>query len=290
MSPREIASVAVVGAGTMGTQIAFCAALHGYPVHLFSRSDQRLHQGVAEATRILAKRVEKGTLEPRDLEAACARVRPTTDLEEAAGSVDLVIKAIAEERDAKHRVFSQLGGIAREDAILASNSSTMPSSFFRECVPHPERLLNLHFFNPALVMRLVEVVKGEHTAETTAQACMEFARRIGKTPVMVRKATYGFVANRILFIAMQEAFDLVAQGVVAMEDCDLAVRNGLNWPMGPFELADLVGLDITEDILHEGHVQTGEARWAPKPLLRRHVEAGELGRKTGRGFYDYPGA
>jgi 3-hydroxybutyryl-CoA dehydrogenase len=287
MSLRRIESVAVIGAGTMGSQIAYCVALSGFGVRLFSRSEERLREGTAAATGLLRKRVEKGKLEPAELEATCARVTPTRDLEEAAGGADLIIKTIAEQHDAKHRMFTQLGRLAREDAILASNSSTMPSSYFCDCVPNPERLLNVHFFNPALVMQLVEVVKGPHTADATAETCMEFARRIGKTPVMLRKETYGFIANRILFIAMQEAFTLVEQGVISMEDCDLAVKNGLNWPMGPFALADLVGLDITEDILHQGNVQTGEQRWAPRPILCRHVEAGELGRKTGRGFYDY---
>jgi 3-hydroxybutyryl-CoA dehydrogenase len=287
MSLHRIESVAVVGAGTMGSQIAYCVALHGIAVRLYGRSEERLHPGMAAAGKLLAKRVDKGKLSAEELEATCARVTPTTDLEKAVGNVDLVIKTIAEEHDAKHRLFTQLGRIARSDTILASNSSTMPSSFFRECVPYPERLLNVHFFNPALVMQLVEVVKGAHTAATTASMCMDFARRIGKTPVMLNKETYGFIANRILFIAMQEGFTLVDQGVISIEDCDLAVRNGLNWPMGPFALADLVGLDVTEDILHQGHVQTGEERWAPPPSLRRHVAAGELGRKSGRGFYDY---
>jgi 3-hydroxybutyryl-CoA dehydrogenase len=287
MSSQDIESVAVVGAGTMGSQIAYCVALHGYGVRLFSRSDERLREGTASATGLLRKRVEKGKLDPAELEATCARVRPTNDLEEAAAGADLIIKTISEHHDAKHRMFTQLGRIAREDTILASNSSTMPSSFFSECVPNPERLLNVHFFNPALVMRLVEVVKGPHTSDATAQTCMEFAKKIGKTPVVLRKETYGFIANRILFIAMQEAFTLAEQGVISMEECDLAVKNGLNWPMGPFALADLVGLDITEDILHQGHVQTGEERWAPRLILTEHVEAGELGRKTGQGFYDY---
>ena len=282
-----IRSVAVLGAGTMGSQIAFCAALSGYPVRIFSRSQTRLDEGVGSVVALLSKRVEKGKLASTDLEAARARVHPSIDLEEAAADADLVIKTIAEDQAAKHRLFTQLGAVARPDAILASNSSTMPTSLFKECVPNPARLLNLHFFNPALVMQLVEVVSGAHTAPATAQACVEFARSIGKTPVLLHKETYGFIANRILFIAMQEAFELVEQGVVSIEDCDLAVKNGLNWPMGPFALADLVGLDVTQDILHQGHVQTGEARWAPPGILTDRVKAGELGRKSGRGFYGY---
>jgi 3-hydroxybutyryl-CoA dehydrogenase len=289
MTIDEIASVAVVGAGTMGSQIAFTVALAGYPVRVYSRSQERLETSVTSTVRLLEKRVDKGKLEAADLEATLGRVSTTTDLEEAATDADLVIKSISEDRDAKHELFQQLGRVVRGDAILASNSSTMPTSFFSECVPNPERLLNVHFFNPALVMQLVEVVRGPHTSDQTAQTCIDFAKRIGKSPVLVRKESYGFLANRILFIAMQEAFQLVEQGYVSMEDCDLAVKNGLNWPMGPFELADLVGLDITEDILSQGHVQTGEQRWAPTTILTDRTARGDLGRKTGQGFYTYEG-
>jgi 3-hydroxybutyryl-CoA dehydrogenase len=162
----------------------------------------------------------------------------------------------------------------------------MPSSFFADQVSNPQRLLNIHFFNPALVMQLVEVVRGQHTGDEAVDTSMEFARRIGKSPVLVRNETYGFIANRILFIAMQEAFKLVEAGFCTMEDCDLAVRNGLNWPMGPFELGDLVGLDVTQEILSQGYQQTGEERWAPTPILSDRVARGELGRKTGKGFYE----
>ena len=287
MRIEDVRTVCVVGAGTMGSQIAHQVALGGYPVTVYSRSRERLETSVPATTKILAKRVEKGKLSQEDFDATIGRVTTTTDLEQAAGGADLVIKTIAEERHAKHAMFSQLAKIARDDAILASNSSTMPTSFFAEVVPNPSRLLNVHFFNPALVMQLVEVVRGPHTADETVETAMEFARKIGKTPVLVRKESYGFIANRILFIAMQEAFKLVEAGVVSKEDCDLAVKNGLNWPMGPFELGDLVGLDVTQDILSQGHVQTHEERWKPTPILNDLVDAGKLGRKTGAGFYEY---
>ena len=287
MTVDEIGQVCVVGAGTMGSQIAHQVALHGYPVALYSRSQERLDEALQGTARLLERRVEKGRLDAAELRAALDRIRATTDLAAAAGGADLVIKSIAEDREAKRSIFCELDRVVREDTILASNSSTMPSSFFADCVANPGRLLNFHFFNPALVMQLVEVVRGPHTDPATVDTCIEFARRIGKTPVLVRKEAYGFVANRILFIAMQEAFQLVEQGYVSAEDADLAVKNGLNWPMGPFELADLVGLDITQDILHQGHVQTGEQRWEPTAILTERVAAGELGRKTKRGFYTY---
>jgi 3-hydroxybutyryl-CoA dehydrogenase len=286
MTIDEIRTVCVVGAGTMGSQIAHQIALGGYPVQLYSRSSDRLESAVSRTASLLRKRVERGKLDADECQRALDRVTTSTDLGEATGGADLVIETIAEDRDAKTRLFPELDRLAPPGAILASNSSTMPSSFFADLVTQPERLLNVHFFNPALVMQLVEVVRGPHTAEQTADTCMEFVRRIGRTPVLVRRETYGFIANRILFIAMQEAFRLVEAGYCTMEDCDLAVRNGLNWPMGPFELGDLVGLDITQEILTQGHLQTGEERWAPTPILTDRVARGDLGRKTGKGFYE----
>ncbi len=287
MTVDEIRKVCVVGAGTMGAQIAQQAALFGYPVALFSRSQERLDAAVRSNAKLLAKRVEKGKLSQEDCDAALARVSTHTDIAEAAADADLVIESVAEDRDTKRHICQQLDECARPDAIIASNSSTMASSFFADCISHDERLLNVHFFNPALVMQLVEVARGPHTADEVVDTCIEFVRRIGRTPVLVEKETYGFIANRILFIAMQEAFRLVEDGYVSMEDADLAVKNGLNWPMGPFELADLVGLDVTEDILSQGHLQTGEERWKPTEILTGRTARGELGRKTGKGFYEY---
>jgi 3-hydroxybutyryl-CoA dehydrogenase len=271
----------------MGAQIAQQVALGGYPVALFSRSQHRLEHAVASNARLLGKRVEKGKLDAAECEAALARVTTHTDLAEAVRDADLIVESVAEDRDTKRDICQQLDALAAPRAIIASNSSTMASSFFADCIAHDDRLLNVHFFNPALVMQLVEVVRGPHTSDEVVDASLEFVRRIGRTPVLVEKETYGFIANRILFIAMQEAFRLVEDGYVSMEDADLAVKNGLNWPMGPFELADLVGLDVTEDILSQGHAQTGEDRWKPIAILTGHTQRGELGRKTGKGFYDY---
>ena len=286
MDVDAVRRVAVVGAGTMGSQIAHQVALHGYPVRLYSRSRERLDQATASTGSLLRKRVEKGRLEAAELDAALERIQCTTDIAECVGDADLVIKTIAENPEAKRRAYTEICRHVPDEAIICSNSSTMASSMFVDVVSNPARLCNMHFFNPALVMQLVEVVRGEHTADATVETVVEFARRIGKTPILC-KETYGFVANRILFIAMQEAFKLVEGGFVSMEDCDQAVKSGLNWPMGMFELADLVGLDVTREILGQGYEQTGEERWAPTPILTDHVDAGELGRKTKRGFYDY---
>lgn len=274
----------VVGAGAMGSQIAHQAALHGVDVHLYSRSRERLDTASLQCSGLLRKRVDKGKLEAEECEAALLRVVTTTDLEQALAGVGMVIESVAEDRAAKRAILEAVGELAPGEAVIGTNSSTLPSSIFADVVPNPGRLLNVHFMNPAMVMPLVEVVRGAHTAEATVETSMDFVRRIGKAPVLVEREGFGFVANRILFIAMQEAFSLVENGYVSVEDCDRAVRDGLGWPMGPFAIADLVGLDVVEAILEEGHRQTGEDRWAPPELLRDLVARGELGRKSGRGF------
>ncbi|MBJ7609935.1 MAG: 3-hydroxyacyl-CoA dehydrogenase family protein [Candidatus Dormibacteraeota bacterium] len=277
-------TLCVVGAGAMGAQIAHQAALHGMPVRLYSRSQVRLDAATELCSTLLRKRVEKGKLASAECEDALGRVVTTTDLNSAAVGATVIIESVAEDRDTKRHILEAVGECADTEAVIGTNSSTLPSSLFADVMPNPGRLLNVHFMNPALVMPLVEVVRGAHTAPVTVSTAMDFARSIGKSPVLVERESFGFVANRILFIAMQEAFSLVESGDVSIDDCDLAVRNGLGWPMGPFALADLIGLDVVQAILEEGHRQTGEERWAPLTLLRDRVERGELGRKNGRGF------
>ncbi len=268
----------------MGSQIAHQAALHHVEVRLYGRSDERLRTSTQQCATLLRKRVDKGSLEPDAYAAALGRVTTTTDLERAVAGAAVIIESVSEERDTKRAVLEAISACAADDAVIGTNSSTLPSSFFADAVRNPGRLVNIHFMNPALVMPLVEVVRGEHTAADTVDRAMEFARSIGKAPVLVEREVFGFVANRILFIAMQEALTLVENGVVTAQDCDLAVRNGLGWPMGPFAIADLVGLDVVEAILAEGERQTGQEKWVPPLLLTERVERGELGRKTGHGF------
>ena len=267
----------------MGGQIAYQAALHGFEVHLVSRRQERLEAARDEASKLLRRRVEKGKLDGDECEAALGRVTLSTDLSEMGGS-GVVIESVAEDRDTKREVFQRISEFADENAIIGTNSSTLPSSLFESLVANPSRLLNIHFFNPPLMMALVEVVRGQHTSENAVERAMEFARAIGKTPVLVEKESYGFIANRILFIALQEAMRLVQDGYISIEDCDVAVKNALGWPMGPFALSDLIGLDVVEAILAEGFEQTGDQRWEPLAILRDRVARGELGRKTGSGF------
>jgi len=266
----------------MGAQIAHQAALHGFAVTLCGRDSGRLAQAAAAAA-ILRRRVEKGKLEPSRFEATLGRVVLTCD-PEYLKVCEVIIESVVEDRDIKRSVLMDISVHADPEAIIATNSSTLPSSMFADVVRHPRRLCNLHFFNPALAMPLVEVVRGSHTAESTVEAAVAFAQSIGKIAVRVERESYGFLANRMLFMAMREAFTLVEDGYVSIEGCDNAVKGALGWAMGPFELADLIGLDVTEAILREGAAQTGEARWSPPASLVALVKRGHLGRKTGRGF------
>jgi len=268
----------------MGGQIAYQAALHGFEVHLVSRRAEGLQSACASSSALLRRRVEKGKLTAEACEATLARVTTSTGFEALSG-MSTIIETVAEDRAVKREVYARISEHADEDAIIGTNSSTLGSSLLEDSVSHPERFLNIHFFNPALLMTLVEVVPGPHTAEVAVDHAMEFARAIGKTPVRLAREEYGFIANRILFIAIQEAMHLVEGGYIAPRDCDLAVRNALGWPMGPFELSDLVGLDVVEAILAEGARQTGDQRWEPLALLHDRVARGELGNKTGSGFF-----
>ncbi|HVC42730.1 MAG TPA: 3-hydroxyacyl-CoA dehydrogenase family protein [Candidatus Saccharimonadales bacterium] len=277
-------TLAVVGAGAMGGQIAYQAALHGYDVRLISRSEDRLRAAVSSCSALLHRRVEKGRLDAGACEAALARVTPGSAFDAVAGA-QTIIESVAEDRAVKLEVYVRICEHADDTAIIGTNSSTLPSSLLESAVTHSERFLNIHFFNPALLMALVEVVPGPHTAEDAILRAMDFARAIGKTPVRLAREEYGFIANRILFIAIQEAMRLVQGGYISVEDCDLAMRNALGWPMGPFQLSDLVGLDVVEAILDEGFRQTGDRRWEPVELLRDLVARGRLGNKTGGGFF-----
>jgi 3-hydroxybutyryl-CoA dehydrogenase len=276
-------TLAVVGAGAMGGQIAYQAALHGYDVRLISRSDDRLRTASTSCSTLLRRRVEKGRLDGDVCESALSRVTLGSDLAAVAG-VATIIESVAEDRDVKREVLARISIHSDDTAIIGTNSSTLPSSLLEDAVSHSERFLNVHFFNPALMMTLVEVVPGPHTSEDAIVRAMDFAQGIGKTPVRLAREEYGFIANRILFIAIQEAMRLVQGGYISVEECDLAVHNALGWPMGPFRLSDLVGLDVVEAILDEGFRQTGDQRWEPVAMLRELVARGRLGNKTGEGF------
>ena len=284
MSGDAPPSVCVVGAGAMGAQIAHQAALHGCRSVLVGRSAERLAAACEETQSLLRRRVEKGKLSDQECSEALARVSTTCNLEEGVAGSDVVVESVAEDRDVKRAVLQRIGAYARDDAIIGSNSSTIPTSTFADDVLNPARLLNVHFFNPAMVMALVEVVPGPHTASWASDRAMAFAAAIGKSPVLVQRESFGFLGNRMLFAAIAEAMRLAEGRYVSVEDCDSAVRSALGWTMGPFAIADLVGLDVVEAILDEGFRETGDPQWVAPQSLRDRVAAGDLGRKTASGF------
>ena len=284
---HELKRVLVVGAGTMGSQIALQTALSGrYEVTLVDSAPGQLERAHAQNRRLLERSVEKGRLTEATADQAIARIEDSNDLVSVAGSADLVIEAVIEDFDAKKTVFESLGQHATKDAIIASNSSTIAISRLAGFTGRPEQCCNMHFFHPVTVMQLCEVVRGPKTSEATVATAMEFVRSIDRTPVLLQKEIWGFIVNRILFAASEEAMRLLEGGYASAEDIDIAVQKGLNWPMGPFHLLDFSGLDIFYGAMKDRHRQ-GEGEDAPE-LLRKLVEAGHLGRKSGKGFFDYP--
>jgi 3-hydroxybutyryl-CoA dehydrogenase len=283
----EINDVTVVGAGTMGSQIALQTALAGrYQVKLVDAVPGQLERARAQNRKLLDRSVEKGRLTKEKADAALGRITDSDDLEEAARGADLVIEAVIEDFDTKKSVFTALGKAARKDAILASNSSTIAISRLADLTGNAARCCNMHFFHPVTVMQLCEVVKGPKTSDATVAAATEFVRSIDRTPVVLNKEIWGFIVNRILFAASEEAMHLLEGGYASAEDIDTAVQKGLNWPMGPFHLLDFSGLDIFYGAMKDRHRQ-GEGGDAPE-VLSKLVEDGNLGRKTGRGFFEYP--
>jgi 3-hydroxybutyryl-CoA dehydrogenase len=284
---HELKRVLVVGAGTMGSQIALQTALGGkYEVTLVDAVPAQLERASAQNRRLLDRSVEKGRLSEVAAAAAFARVSPASDLPAAAAAADLVIEAVIEDLEAKKGVFHALGKHAKKDAILASNSSTIAISRLADFTGRPEMCCNMHFFHPVTVMQLCEVVHGPKTSDATVQTAMEFVRSIDRTPVLLKKEIWGFIVNRILFAASEEASRLLEGGYASAEDIDIAVQKGLNWPMGPFHLLDFSGLDILYGAMLDRQRQ-GEGDGPPE-VLKKLVEAGHLGRKTGKGFFEYP--
>lgn len=282
----NIQKVCVIGGGLMGRQIALNTAIYPYEVTIFDANSAVLEDVKTWADSYLAGRIAKGRMSEEQVAGIRSRFTVCTTLEEAVKDADLVIEAIVEREDIKRSVFQQIDALVRPDTIIATNSSRMCSSLFADSVSHPERLANLHYFNPALVMKLVEVVKGEHVAEETAKALYDFAANTGKTPILLQKEIEGFVVNRILQAINTEARWLVENGYCTYKEVDIACEGGLSHPMGPFKLNDLTGIDLAFDILSRTYEKTGE-KPAGYDLIKEFYDKGWYGKKTGRGFYEY---
>jgi 3-hydroxybutyryl-CoA dehydrogenase len=286
MTELNINHILVVGAGAMGSQIAMVCALAGYQVSLQDISEAMLDKARTQLEERLARNVDKGRLTAEDCTAAFGRLTFTTDLS-VAQSADFVIEAVVEKLDVKRTLFAELDRLAPEHTILVTNSSSFVPSRIASATARPDRVCNMHFFNPALVMQCVEVVRGPQTSQATVDATVELARRMGKIPVVLQREIPGFIANRILNAVRDEAIALFEGGVASVEDIDTVCRTALGYPMGPFELMDLTGIDIGYYTKQARFAESGEPADLPSRSVTEKVERGELGRKTGKGWYEY---
>ena len=278
--------VTVIGSGTMGNGIVHVAAQAGLEVTLYDIAEDALARGMAAIARNLERQVRAGRLEEDRRTAALGRIRTTTDLADAASETECAIEAAPEQAALKYRLFAELDRLAPPEAILASNTSSISITAIAANTNRPDRVIGMHFMNPVPVMRLVEVVRGLRTSDGTARAVLDLADRMRKTPVEVNDFP-GFVSNRILMPMINEAVFALMEGVAEARAIDAVMRMGMNHPMGPLALADLIGLDTCLSILEVLHRDLGNDRYRPCPLLRKYVAAGWLGRKTRRGFHSY---
>ena len=287
MKIDELRRICVVGAGLMGRQIALNAAHHGYDVRLFDANAEQLRAAERWVDEYLAGRVEKGRWTKDEATAARARLGFAANLAEAAADADLVVEAVVEDLAVKRAVFGELDHLAPARAVLATNSSTFVSSLVADATKRPSQVANLHYFNPAMVMELVEVVQGPHTSDETATLLVEFARRVGKRPILLKKEIDGFIANRLLRALGREACFLVDEGYATFEEVDLAAEKALGHPLGPFRLMDLTGIDLAFMIRSAMYEASGRDEDRPPKCIEERYRAGHYGRKTGRGFYTY---
>ena len=283
----DIKTVGVVGCGLMGRGIAEISAKAGYRTIVREVNDDLLQKGIAAIQKSMDRAVEKGKLDAGDRDAAMGRIEGTTSFD-AFAEADIVIEAIVENLDAKKELFGELDRICPDHTILASNTSSLTVTDMAAATSRPDRFVGLHFFNPVPVMKLVEVVKTIATGEEAYRAAFDFAESLGKSPVEAKDGS-GFIVNRLLVPYMLDAIRSLEQGLASIEDIDKAMVLGTGYPMGPFTLSDFVGMDTLLFIAEIMYEEFAETRFAPPPLLRRMVTLGRIGRKAGKGFYDYSG-
>jgi 3-hydroxybutyryl-CoA dehydrogenase len=281
----EIKKVMVIGAGQMGNGIAQVSAQTGWETVLYDINMDLVNKGLANIEKNLARDVSKGKRTEEDKVAILGRLKPSTSLDDAADA-DLIIEAIVENFDIKKKVFEQLDAIAPPHAILATNTSSLPITQIAAVTKRPEKVIGMHFMNPVPVMRLVEVIRGLATTDEVYQVIEDASIKMGKVPVWCKDVP-GFVSNRVLQVMINEALWELYEGVAPAENIDNIMKLGMNHPMGPCALADLIGLDTILSILNVMYTGYGDPKYRPSPLLKQHVQAGWLGRKTGKGIFDY---
>lgn len=279
-------TLGVVGVGTMGAGIAYAALQHGYQVTITDRTPSLAEQGKATLERLFSGGVQRGSITQEQVKDCLDRLNVAATLKALVDS-DLIIEAAFEDFEVKKAVFQELDHLCPEETVLASNTSSIPITDLAATTQRPDRFVGIHFFNPVYAMQLVEVIRGYHTSDTTLEKARALALELGKTPVIVQDSA-GFIANRLLAPMLNDAVVMLMERVASKEDIDTAIRLGLNHPMGPLALADLIGLDVVFHILETLHQHLGDPKYSPAPLLRKMVAVGDLGRKTGRGFYEYP--
>lgn len=281
-----IKKIGVLGAGSMGGGIAHLAAMKGFEVVLCDVEQRFVDGAIKRATVLMDKSIEKQKMTVEDKEATLARITTTTNMDDFA-AVDFVIEAIIEDLELKKSAFAQLDKICRPEVILSTNTSSISITQIAAATSSPERVCGMHFFNPAQVMRLVEVIRGHLTSDETIKIGMELAQALDKTSVEVKKDTPGFIVNRVMIPQFLEAIRIVEEGIATPQDVDTAVTLGLNYPMGPFTLMDFTGIDISVFVAEYFYNETKDPKWNAPYTVKSIVRAGRLGKKTGAGWYDY---
>jgi len=283
----EIKTIGVIGAGVMGNGIAQVVAMAGYNVIMRDIEDRFVEGGLKNIDKFLSKSVEKGKMTPEQKSEIMGRIKGTTDMG-LLKDADFVIEVVIEVMDVKKKVFAELDEITRKDVILSSNTSSMSLTEIATATNRPDKVVGMHFFNPVPLMRLVEVIRGIKTSDETVATTIELAKKFGKEPVEVKADVPGFLVNRLMIASAIEAIKLYEYGIASKEDIDKAAKLGLNYPMGPFELMDLTGLDINYHVMDYFYKELPkELKWDPPVTIKNMVKAGLLGRKTGKGWYDY---
>jgi 3-hydroxybutyryl-CoA dehydrogenase len=280
-----IKKIGVIGAGTMGHGISLVAAKAGYDIIIRDIKDEFVNKGLSKIEKFLNRSVGKGKMTESDKKKILLKINGTTNLEDLK-DVDLVVEAIFEDINVKKDIFKNLDKICKKETLFASNTSTIPITDLASVTSRPERFIGMHFMNPVPLMKLVEIIRGLRTSDQTAKIIKELAEKMGKIPVEVNDGP-GFVSNRVLFAMINEAMFCLQDGTGTAESIDSVMKLGMNHPMGPLELADLIGLDVSLNILNVLYDGFNDSKYRPCPLLKKMVQAGYLGRKSGKGFYDY---